>query len=99
LVIVLPVLRYTDSDYPFGIFKLFLYVIDVISTHFTSGYYNSSCEFNIRIRWLKFVSSLWQVWWFSQGSPVHSTTGEQILSPRFIAEILSKVNTNNPSIT
>jgi len=29
LAIVLSVLlRYTDSDYPFGIFKLFLYIVD-----------------------------------------------------------------------
>jgi hypothetical protein len=27
LAIVLSVLRYTDSDYPFGIFKLFLFLI------------------------------------------------------------------------
>jgi len=30
LAIVLSVLRYTDSDYPFGIFKLFIY-IDLLS--------------------------------------------------------------------
>ena len=31
--IVLSVLRYTDSDYPFGIFKFFLYYVEQYSSY------------------------------------------------------------------
>ena len=34
LAIVLSVLRFTDSDYPFGIFKLFLIPLFILVTHF-----------------------------------------------------------------
>ena len=36
LAIVLPVIRFTDSDYPFGIFQLFLTVFDSLLQHRSS---------------------------------------------------------------
>jgi hypothetical protein len=45
LSIVLSVLRYTDSDYPFGVFKLFLIPLCFIEVYVSSQGSKRSCMF------------------------------------------------------
>jgi len=110
LVIVLSVLRFTDSDYPFDIFKLFLQG-QSWSWSYSTWIYNYLCNqclspLIFESRWWrgvldttlcdKFCQWLAACWWFSQGTPVSPTNNT---GRHDITEIMLKATLNTITLT
>jgi hypothetical protein len=93
LAIVLSVrLRFTDSDYPFGIFKLFL----VFRYCLNKLLYVSTCTEKHPIQQVIYNPS-----WFSPGTPVSSTnkTDRHDITEILLKVALSTINETKPKPT
>jgi hypothetical protein len=92
LAIVLSVLLFTDSDYPFGIFTLFLLYLDKSSFLYYYIRCNVSGDVERTTNYGQETDKVYQFLahgrWFSPGTPFSSTTKT---GRHDIAEILLKV--------
>jgi hypothetical protein len=92
LAIVLSVLLFTDSDYPFGIFTLFLLYLDKSSFLYYYIRCNVSGDVERTTNYGQGTDKVYQFLahgrWFSPGTPFSSTTKT---GRHDIAEILLKV--------